>query len=285
MVSTELYFGYGSNLNEEDWDSSGNFLPWKEALEIHKSGFLLDYIPTYHYYSSGRKGGALDIKPVKGGVVSGMLFRPSPQGWKNVDKKEGNPDYYSRKEVPVQTVSGELLRAVTYVVVNDKREEHFIQPTEKYRKIVERGMEQLGLDPVGQNAAARNDEAQCICNNVFVYGTLKQGHSRESSMINGRKGLPKFGKIQGELIDLGAFPGLIQGANDVIGEVHSFSEIGSVLDRLDRIEGFYAHGAPNNLFERILCNVETTDGIMQAWTYRWTGSEGTSVESGEWNKT
>ncbi|MEC9173583.1 MAG: gamma-glutamylcyclotransferase family protein, partial [Candidatus Thermoplasmatota archaeon] len=126
--------------------------------------------------------------------------------------------------------------------------------------------------------------AQCMCNNVFVYGTLKQGHSRESLMINGRKGLPKFGKIQGGLIDLGEFPGLIQGVDDIIGEVHSFSEIRSVLDRLDRVEGFYAHGAPNNLFERILCNVETTDGVMQAWTYRWTGSEGIRVESGEWSK-
>ena len=100
-----------------------------------------------------------------------------------------------------------------------------LKNTEKSLK----GMEQLGLDPMGQNAAARNDEAQCMCNNVFVYGTLKQGHSRENSMINGRKGLPKFGKIRGELIDLGAFPGLIQGANDVIGELHSFSEIGSVF--------------------------------------------------------
>ncbi|MEC9118130.1 MAG: hypothetical protein VX854_01210, partial [Candidatus Thermoplasmatota archaeon] len=64
MISTELYFGYGSNLNEEDWNSSGNYLPWKEALEVHKAGILLDYRPLYHYYSHGRKGGALDIKPV-----------------------------------------------------------------------------------------------------------------------------------------------------------------------------------------------------------------------------
>ena len=52
----------------------------------------------------------------------------------------------------------------------------------------------------------------------------------------------------------------------------------------DETEGFYAHGAPDNLFERILCNVETTDGLIQAWTYRWTGSVGTRIESGEWSK-
>ena len=284
MISRELYFGYGSNLNEEDWNSSGNFLPWKEALKIYKPGLLLDYIPLYHYYSSGREGGALDVKPVKGGVVNGMLFLPTSKGWKNVDKKEGNPHYYSRKVVSVQTTSGELLQAVTYIVVDEKKEEYFIEPNEKYRKIVESGMKQLGLNPMGQNAAARNEETLSMCNNVFVYGTLKQGHSRENSMIESRIGNPKFGKIQGELMDLGAFPGLIQGAGDVIGEVHTYSEIGSVLDRLDRIEGFYAYGAPDNLFERILCNVETTDGIIQAWTYRWTGSEGTRIESGEWSK-
>ena len=284
MTSRELYFGYGSNLNKEDWNSSGNFLPWEEALEIQEAGFLLDYIPLYHYYSSGRKGGALDIEPVKGGVVSGMLFRPTSKGWENVDKKEGNPDYYSRKVVLVQTISGELLEAVTYIVVDEKRKEHFIQPNEKYRKVVEKGMIELGLNPVGQNAAARNEETLCMCNNVFVYGTLKQGFTRENSMIDGRKGDPVYGKIQGELIDIGPFPGLIQGENEVIGEVHTYSEIGSVLERLDTIEGFYAHGASNNLFERILCNVETKNGIMQAWTYRWIGSDGILIESGEWSK-
>tara|TARA_B100000902_G_scaffold226603_1_gene215200 strand:+ start:3459 stop:4316 length:858 start_codon:yes stop_codon:yes gene_type:complete len=284
MTNDELYFGYGSNLNEDDWNSSGHYLPWKEALQLQTAGFLLDYVPVYHYYSSGRKGGALDVRPLKGGVVSGMLFRPSMDGWINVEKKEGSPNYYSRKSVQIQTISGELLEAVTYIVVTEQRKNYFVEPNEKYKKIVENGMYQLGLDPKGQNAAAENREDLSKCNHVFVYGTLKQGFLRQESMLKGRVATPHSGKIRGELLDLGAYPGLIQGDNEIIGEIHSFNDISPVLDRLDEIEGFYGHGSSNNLFDRILCNVETTDGMKQAWTYRWIGLNGTPIESGEWTK-
>ena len=58
MISTELYFGYGSNLDEEDWNSSGNFLPWKEALEIHKSGVFIGLHTNLPLLFQREKGGA-----------------------------------------------------------------------------------------------------------------------------------------------------------------------------------------------------------------------------------
>ena len=284
MTIEELYFGYGSNLNEDDWNSSGDFLPWKEALQIYNQAYLLDHIPVYHYFSKGRGGGALDVQPLKGGTVNGMLFQPTVEGWENVEKKEGSPNYYFPKKITVQTITGELLEAITYMVVEHRKEGEFIQPSKKYQKIVHEGMKNLELNPDGQNGAAVNDESVSMCNNVFVYGTLKQGFSRENSMKEGRNGSPRPGKISGVLMDLGPFPGLVQGDNEVIGELHSFTEIKPALDRLDEIEGFYGYGKSFNLFERILCNVETDNGKMLAWTYRWIGSDGIPIKSGEWSK-
>ena len=284
MSKKKIYFGYGSNLNEADWDSTGKYLPWSEALTILEPAFLLDYVPVYHYYSNGRKGGALDVYPHIGGVVEGMLFIPTNEGWNDVDEKEGSPHFYIQTQVEVQTKSREILSALTYTVIPSKQKKEFIAPTKKYAELVESGMMDLGLNPTGQNAAAKNEQYAGICEHVFVYGTLRQGHGRENLMITGRKKPSIKGKIRGDLVDLGEYPGLKDGDGEVVGELHSYDDVTSVLNRLDQIEGFYRHNSQKNLFERILCDVETTNGSVQAWTYRWTDSTGYIINSGDWNQ-
>ncbi len=279
-----LYFGYGSNLNETDWNSSGKYSPWSEVLAKIEPAYLLDYVPVYHYYSGGRGGGALDVCPRNGGFVEGMLFLPTETGWEQIDSKEGSPNFYTRKEVFVQTMSGKIISALTYVVNPEKREDEFITPDEKYVKLVEGGMISLGLNPTGQNAAAINDDKAGMCNHIFVYGTLRQGEERESSMKQGRKKNPEIGKIRGKLVDLGNYPGLIDGEGEVVGEIHSYEDIDSALNRLDFIEGFRKHGSQNNLFERVICDVITKDKVFQAWTYRWNDSNGKIIDSGDWKE-
>jgi len=284
MNKKKIYFGYGSNLNEKDWNSSGKYSPWSEVLTIMEPAYMLDYVPVYHYYSGGRGGGALDVYPRNGGIVEGMLFLPTETGWKHIDSKEGSPDYYAQKEVLVQTVSGKIISALTYVVNPEKREHEFIKPTEKYAKLVEEGMISLGLNPNGQNAAAINEDKAGMCNHIFVYGTLRQGEEREAAMKVGRKKNPELGKTRGKLVDLGGYPGLIDEEGEVVGEIHSFEDIDSALNRLDSIEGFRGHGSQNNLFERVICDVITKDEVFQAWTYRWNNTGGKIIESGDWKE-
>ena len=90
------------------------------------------------------------------------------------------------------------------------------------------------------------------------------------------------GVVHGELRDLGFYPALIQGEERVHGELHQYRHITDILWQLDRIEGHKNVGDPNNLYERILIDVMTDTGIIQAWTYRMREKTGVHIESGDW---
>ena len=107
---------------------------------------------------------------------------------------------------------------------------------------------------------------------LFVYGTLRRGG-----------GIASFGrvigpdKIEGELYDLNAFPGFIQGEGKVVGELVEIpTEMLSLLDRYEGVEG--------GLYRRI--RVMTESG-QEAWVYELTGVpvQGLQkIESGDWFK-
>ena len=73
-------------------------------------------------------------------------------------------------------------------------------------------------------------------NKLFVYGTLKKQHSRNNilgaaSFIKEIKSLPCY-----TMIDLGAFPGILDSGNNVIyGELYEVDD--SILEMCDLIEG------------------------------------------------
>jgi len=73
-------------------------------------------------------------------------------------------------------------------------------------------------------------------NKLFVYGTLKKQHSRNNilgaaSFIKEIKSLPSY-----TMIDLGAFPGILDSGNNVIfGELYEVDD--SILEMCDLIEG------------------------------------------------
>lgn len=74
---------------------------------------------------------------------------------------------------------------------------------------------------------------------VFVYGTLRQGGTREM-----RRSVPgavfvSKAALRGELYDLGAYPGLQLSANGnlISGEVYQVTD--RILQELDEIEGFH----------------------------------------------
>ena len=75
-----------------------------------------------------------------------------------------------------------------------------------------------------------------IMNKLFVYGTLKKQHSRNSilnaaSFIKEIKSLPNY-----TMIDLGAFPGILDsGINVIYGELYEVDD--STLEMCDLIEG------------------------------------------------
>jgi gamma-glutamylaminecyclotransferase len=89
---------------------------------------------------------------------------------------------------------------------------------------------------------------------VFVYGTLKRGHS--NSFILERAKFLGEDTIKGKMLDLGPYPCVVRGNKTVHGEVY---EIGpATLKRMDYLEGhpdFYTRH-----------KIETGNG-HQAWAY------------------
>jgi gamma-glutamylcyclotransferase (GGCT)/AIG2-like uncharacterized protein YtfP len=77
------------------------------------------------------------------------------------------------------------------------------------------------------------------------------------------------GTVGGRLLDLGRYPGLVDGAGRVRGEVYRL-EAPELLPVLDREEGYN--------FERLRAGVILADGRRsRAWVYRYRGSRHRAV--------
>ncbi len=276
------YFGYGSNLNEDDWNRNSKRTAWGKTILPIEAAFLLDYAPIYHYFSSTRNGGALDVIQTLGARTPGVLFEIQEGELNTLNKKEGAPNAYHQERVHVQTINGEIIEALTYIVNDNQRKNQFVKPTTDYVQAVRDGLTRFGLETEIQDSAAKNDSSSALCNYVFVYGTLREGEERASLMRENRIKPWISGVVLGELRDLGFYPALIQGDERVHGELHQYRHIADILWQLDRIEGHKNVGDPNNLYERILIDVMTDTGIIQAWTYRMREKTGVHIESGDW---
>jgi gamma-glutamylcyclotransferase (GGCT)/AIG2-like uncharacterized protein YtfP len=76
---------------------------------------------------------------------------------------------------------------------------------------------------------------------IFVYGTLLKGLERNSALDSSRYLGPAL--IKARLFDLGSYPGVAEGDEDVIGEIYEVDE--QTLNNLDAIEG-YSESAPES---------------------------------------
>ncbi|MCP4083211.1 MAG: gamma-glutamylcyclotransferase [Planctomycetaceae bacterium] len=122
---------------------------------------------------------------------------------------------------------------------------------------------------------------------VFVYGTLKQDHNNSRYLSNSR--FLATGTVEGQLLDIGPFPGLIVSngqKNRVLGEVYEVST--ETLARLDKLEGEgFLFGRDAVAVEiEILTNDNGQTGKMDlaAWAYFWLGeTDYPIIGSGQWD--
>jgi gamma-glutamylcyclotransferase (GGCT)/AIG2-like uncharacterized protein YtfP len=125
---------------------------------------------------------------------------------------------------------------------------------------------------------------------VFVYGTLKPGHSNyfiaEPFVVSAQEA-----RVYGKLVDLSAgYPAVIDG-NDVIhGYLLNFIDDNALKD-LDELEGYVPTREPSqNLYYRESADIFDTalNPIGTAWIYKMQPQSldvrnGVYVESGIWN--
>ena len=102
---------------------------------------------------------------------------------------------------------------------------------------------------------------------IFVYGTLRKGFSRHRYLSLEAKWIG-MGTVKGLLYDLGSYPGvLLSDEGKVKGEVYAINESTSILQKLDRIEGFNALQPERSLFLRTQVEVTMEDRSVEAWIY------------------
>ena len=100
---------------------------------------------------------------------------------------------------------------------------------------------------------------------VFVYGTLMSGLQREEALSN--CSFLGSGYIDGNLYNLGNYPGLKDGYDKVYGELYEITL--PTLEYLDQIEGYYENQPENSLYIRknITVYLDSTPGCYTAETY------------------
>jgi gamma-glutamylcyclotransferase (GGCT)/AIG2-like uncharacterized protein YtfP len=100
---------------------------------------------------------------------------------------------------------------------------------------------------------------------LFAYGTLMRGYALHGVLAGGATYLGP-GQVAGTLLDLGAYPGLIEGRGMVAGEVYRI-DAPELLPAVDREEGY-------NFRRRRRRIALTGDRQAWAWVYHYRGPRG-----------
>ena len=119
---------------------------------------------------------------------------------------------------------------------------------------------------------------------VFVYGTLKVG-GRFSKRFDPVRTSVKIGSIKGTLYDLGSFPGVkLNSSDEVVGEIHTYTQAEDVEKSLDRIEGYFGENHPHNLYNKKEVEVTTAEGaeICKVYEFAKDVEKFTKIKEGVW---
>lgn len=264
-----LVFSYGSNL-----------LPARQKTDFQEvdKALLLDHRLAFTWPSKTWEGGTLDVRPLLGSVVHGVVAEVDDM--EALDKQEGAPDAYHRVTLPVTLDDGCVEAVAVYIVSKPKS---FVPPAPEYLVLVREAYGLYGFPAEALEAAASGNTSSLVHKMLFVYGTLMRGESR-NALLGGRQSLPA--RCRGTLLDLGPYPGLVEGKGRVQGEiveVENADDMDKLLRHLDEVEGFLGHGVDGSDYERVLIEVDV--GTLErrlAWTYRWLGEPGQRIRSGSW---
>jgi len=114
---------------------------------------------------------------------------------------------------------------------------------------------------------------------LFIYGTLRSGQP-QAPRLGGAESLGPA-TVEGELRNLGDYPGLAVGTEIVHGELFRIPE--AALSRIDELEGYDSGDPEGSLFRREIRDVHREDGtVARSWTYVWPHGGGTRIPSGDW---
>ena len=120
---------------------------------------------------------------------------------------------------------------------------------------------------------------------VFVYGILMRGFDLHHHM--GDAAFVGPAAVSGTLYSLGTYPGMVDGAGTVRGELYRSRDIAVTLEVLDEVEGYDPLDVEAGEYVRVLRDVRLDAGGKQpAWLYLYNrdikGRQ--QIKSGDWRK-
>ena len=129
------YFAYGSNLNHKQTNCR---CPDNKYIA---RVYLDNYKFVYDGCSSNRGGAVANILELSDSIVWGGLYEISKSDLVKLDKREGYPNIYDRKELKVKDDQGNIYKAITYFRIGEK----IGIPSSEYRKIIIDGAKDCSL--------------------------------------------------------------------------------------------------------------------------------------------
>lgn len=112
---------------------------------------------------------------------------------------------------------------------------------------------------------------------LFTYGTLMRGYALHPVLARGATFLGEA-RVRGRLLDLGRYPGLVDGSGTVRGELYRIDDP-ELLAAIDREEGY-------NFQRRRAMVTLVAGGRRQAWLYRYRGprARATPIPDGDYRR-
>lgn len=134
MERTILTFAYGSNLDKAQMNQRCPDLTKAPTIEP-VIGTLEGYRLGFTRYSQRRRGGVADVLEDATSEVWGLIYQITTSDLRSLDRSEGYPTAYTRRQQVIQTANGFVEDVWVYMVV---AKEDFVAPTSDYLGIIKR---------------------------------------------------------------------------------------------------------------------------------------------------
>lgn len=101
---------------------------------------------------------------------------------------------------------------------------------------------------------------------IFVYGSLRTGFFNYNKYLLGKVSNAQVGKVKGKLYHMPqkGYPALLEGNDDIWGEVMTLNNFESVMIPMDKMENYYGINDDKNEYNRIVMDVELLDGSKES---------------------
>ena len=150
-MEKRYYFAYGSNCN---LDQMAHRCP---KASVVSPVTLRNYRLTFNGRRDG--WGVANIRRRNGSEVTGLLWEITPECERSLDRYEGFPRLYEKKNVTVETDAGERIKAMVYTMTNGYRDPAL--PSRDYLNGIITGFRQNGMNPQPVLDALDATEREC----------------------------------------------------------------------------------------------------------------------------